>query len=134
MRHTCFHIAVKKLDLWSINGAAADDDGLVEYLNDRHSAALQEHSIHLCPHCGATLADVDFRTTVDRDEEWFNNVAYVAQRCPRCAYWEFNGTQWRSNHCFTSESFLIGSVAATFDPYLPDGCSEELAQQLTPLC
>lgn len=129
MRQSLFDIATHETSDWLVNGEPVDEH-VGEHLNDKTSLEIPSWGSSACPYCKSTLRPVDFTDVIDGNEVWHNNRLYASQRCARCAYWEFHGTEGGNKCMDSNQTVLVASVAAKFDRGLPDGCSNELAQHL----
>lgn len=129
MLHLRFDIATYGTNEWLINGQHVDA-GVSEYPDEKTAFAVQSWGSPACPYCKCSLDATDFTDVSDDNTDWHNNRCYVLQFCPRCAYWEFQGFEGGNKCMDPNQTILASSVAAKFSSKLPDGCSEELAQQL----
>lgn len=129
MRNPCFDVATHNTSDWYVNGEIASDD-VGEILDEKTNFEIQSWGSDNCPHCKSSLQVSDFTDVAEGNSRWHNDRTYVVQRCLRCAYWEFHGTEGGNKCMDPNQTILLGSVAAQFNSHLPEACSGELAQHL----
>ena len=124
-----FDSAVMFSSEWIVNGDEVDEE-TSDFLNDQLGEEISESLGSCCPHCGVRFQSRRFDDRSEDHDEWHNDRIYLAKYCPRCAHWEFLGSEG-GNKCMDPQSdVILSSVAAKFEPKLPQGCSQEIAQFL----
>lgn len=129
-RNSAYQIAFGNREVWHLDGDRPRRYVAVQamelFLAMTRTATEQRH----CPFCrlpmqvcGTPEADHELYCVGDSDL-----IGFGLEVCPRCACWRF----WSANYqCMDEPLYVVAaSVAAQFNPELPDGCAAELAQAL----
>jgi hypothetical protein len=111
---------------WQINGKQAGPR-VTDYLHDLCS--FEYWGSLLCRFCQVELRYERFEDISDLDDDkWHLNRVYSVGICPRCAYWEFQGSE-SGNRCMDSPAVaLAAAVAAKYQIETPPECATEFAQ------
>ena len=129
MRHSQFDLALHRGGGWKVNGDVIDEE-VTEFLDDRTAFEFETWLPSACPYCRVSFGQSRFVDTDFATEQWHYNREYLLSWCPRCAHWQFAGGE-SGNRCMDAGYVVIAnSIAARFEPTLPEGCPTELAQHL----
>ncbi len=129
MSHLKYDLAIHGMSDWTINGKNADS-AVSDHLDCKTSAEdISEWTDAKCPYCNTPLAAEKF-LDVDDSDNWDYNREYLLRYCLTCAHWQFNGVECGRKCMDPVPRLIASSIVARFATKLPEGCSEELAQQL----
>jgi len=113
-RHSSFDLALD-------NGNQPWQQWLVDLYEQEESA---------CQFCNRPLRIEHMDDIEGSLDAWHSRREYKLAFCEHCAAWSFRCHQG-SNACMDPTFFALGSsVAARYSDTLPEGCSQEIAQQL----